>query len=165
MATTIRPASSIDELDLPMRVYNALRRNNVRTVGDLLELTPDEFLRMRNVGEGSPRDLHATLAAYGFEMAAERPAPDPAAMAGAEWLGQQLTALLPDHRVPPSVLRDVPATENRRAAWEFYKWAMGRREWPNWSNTGSQFALRPVPGSVELHLADLNRLAHEELGA
>jgi DNA-directed RNA polymerase subunit alpha len=37
----------IEELDLPMRAYNSLKRNNIVKVGQLLQLSDDDLLRMR----------------------------------------------------------------------------------------------------------------------
>src|SRR6478736_5323976 len=41
----------IEELDLPMRAYNSLKRNNIVKVGQLLQLKDDDLLRMRNFGK------------------------------------------------------------------------------------------------------------------
>jgi hypothetical protein len=43
----------IEELDLPMRAYNSLKRNNITKIGQLLALGDDELLRMRNFGKKS----------------------------------------------------------------------------------------------------------------
>ena len=40
----------IEDLDLPMRAYNSLKRNNIVKVGQLLQLSDDDLLRMRNFG-------------------------------------------------------------------------------------------------------------------
>jgi DNA-directed RNA polymerase subunit alpha len=41
----------IEDLDLPMRAYNSLKRNNIVKVGQLLQLGDDVLLRMRNFGK------------------------------------------------------------------------------------------------------------------
>jgi hypothetical protein len=168
----VSPSDSLDVLDLSMRVYNACRRNNVRTVGDLLELTPEEFLRFRNVGEGSLRDLRATLAVHGLAMpSAPPPPPDPTTVAEAAWIGHQLDALTEDDRV---YLRNRLGTRwdgtgapitNRRRAWAWYRWGVTPdADWPRNKDGGFGYMAVPLPGSLELHLEGLNRLAHEELG-
>ncbi len=56
----------IEELDLPMRAYNSLKRNNITKVGQVLALSDDEFLRMRNFGKKSLDELKERLALRGF---------------------------------------------------------------------------------------------------
>ncbi len=56
----------IEELDLPMRAYNSLKRNSITKVGQILSLSDDEFLRMRNFGQKSLDELKERLALRGF---------------------------------------------------------------------------------------------------
>ncbi|MGH2428276.1 MAG: DNA-directed RNA polymerase subunit alpha [Candidatus Limnocylindria bacterium] len=56
----------IEELDLPMRAYNSLKRNNITKVGQLLALSDDELLRMRNFGQKSLDEMKERLALRGF---------------------------------------------------------------------------------------------------
>ena len=56
----------IEELDLPMRAYNSLKRNSITKVGQILALSDDEFLRMRNFGQKSLDELKERLALRGF---------------------------------------------------------------------------------------------------
>ena len=69
---TPAPASSnmldapIEELDLPMRAYNSLKRNSITKIGQVLSLSDDEFLRMRNFGQKSLDELKERLALRGF---------------------------------------------------------------------------------------------------
>lgn len=56
----------IEELDLPMRAYNSLKRNAITKVGQVLALSDDEFLRMRNFGQKSLDELKERLALRGF---------------------------------------------------------------------------------------------------
>ena len=56
----------IEDLDLPMRAYNSLKRNNITKVGQVLALSDDEFLRMRNFGKKSLDELKERLALRGF---------------------------------------------------------------------------------------------------
>ena len=56
----------IEELDLPMRAYNSLKRNSITKVGQVLSLSDDEFLRMRNFGQKSLDELKERLALRGF---------------------------------------------------------------------------------------------------
>src|SRR6185369_11937891 len=56
----------IGELDLPMRAYNSLKRNNIVKVGQLLQLKDDDLLRMRNFGKKSLDEMKERLRMRGF---------------------------------------------------------------------------------------------------
>ena len=56
----------IEELDLPIRAYNSLKRNNITKIGQLLALGDDELLRMRNFGQKSLDEMRERLALRGF---------------------------------------------------------------------------------------------------
>jgi DNA-directed RNA polymerase subunit alpha len=49
-----------------MRAYNSLKRNNITKIGQVLALSDDEFLRMRNFGRKSLDELKERLALRGF---------------------------------------------------------------------------------------------------
>src|SRR6478736_199257 len=51
----------IEELDLPTRAYNSLKRNNIVKVGQLLQLKDDDLLRMRNFGKKSLDEMKERL--------------------------------------------------------------------------------------------------------
>ncbi|HSG85520.1 MAG TPA: DNA-directed RNA polymerase subunit alpha [Candidatus Limnocylindrales bacterium] len=55
-----------EELDLPMRAYNSLKRNNIVKVGQLLQLKDDDLLRMRNFGKKSLDEMKERLRMRGF---------------------------------------------------------------------------------------------------
>lgn len=56
----------IEELDLPMRAYNSLKRNNIVKVGQLLQLRDEDLLRMRNFGKKSLDEMKERLRMRGF---------------------------------------------------------------------------------------------------
>ncbi|HXG39841.1 MAG TPA: DNA-directed RNA polymerase subunit alpha [Candidatus Limnocylindrales bacterium] len=56
----------IEELDLPMRAYNSLKRNNIVKVGQLLALKDEDLLRMRNFGKKSLDEMKERLRMRGF---------------------------------------------------------------------------------------------------
>jgi DNA-directed RNA polymerase subunit alpha len=56
----------IEDLDLPMRAYNSLKRNNVVKVGQLLQLEDEDLLRMRNFGKKSLDEMKERLRMRGF---------------------------------------------------------------------------------------------------
>ena len=51
----------IEELGLPARVYNALRRANLLTVPALFERSQEDLLSLRNFGSGALKDLTLSL--------------------------------------------------------------------------------------------------------
>jgi DNA-directed RNA polymerase subunit alpha len=61
----------IEELDLPMRAYNSLKRNNIVKVGQLLQLKDDDLLRMRNFGKKSLDEMKERLRMRGFILPEE----------------------------------------------------------------------------------------------
>jgi DNA-directed RNA polymerase subunit alpha len=56
----------IEDLDLPMRAYNSLKRNNIVKVSQLLQLQDDDLLRMRNFGKKSLDEMKERLRMRGF---------------------------------------------------------------------------------------------------
>ena len=44
---------TIEELDLSVRAFNCLKRANVNTVADLINMTPEEMMKVRNLGKKS----------------------------------------------------------------------------------------------------------------
>ena len=56
----------IEDLDLPMRAYNSLKRNNIVKVGQLLQLEDEDLLRMRNFGKKSLDEMNERLRMRGF---------------------------------------------------------------------------------------------------
>jgi DNA-directed RNA polymerase subunit alpha len=58
----------IEELDLPMRAYNSLKRNNIVKVGQLLQLSDEDLLRMRNFGKKSLDEMKERLRMRGFVL-------------------------------------------------------------------------------------------------
>ncbi len=79
----------IEELDLPMRAYNSLKRNNIVKVGQLLQLSDDELLRMRNFGKKSLDEMKERLRMRGFLVPDSEPA-DLDALDEDEELGDEL---------------------------------------------------------------------------
>lgn len=61
----------IEDLDLPMRAYNSLKRNNIVKVGQLLQLKDEDLLRMRNFGTKSLDEMKERLRMRGFLLPEE----------------------------------------------------------------------------------------------
>lgn len=65
----------IEELSLSVRAYNALKRHNITTVGQLLGLSDSDLMNIRNFGEKSMTELRDKLAELGFGAATPEGAP------------------------------------------------------------------------------------------
>ncbi len=67
-------AKPIDELELSVRVYNALKRTGISTIGELLDLmnkSGGNLTNLRNFGDKSMQELREKLAARGLIPAEE----------------------------------------------------------------------------------------------
>lgn len=53
---------TLEELDLPTRIINALRKSGYGTVSDLLGINPDNLAKIKNLGEKSIKIVQAALA-------------------------------------------------------------------------------------------------------
>ncbi len=52
---------SIDELELSVRSFNCLKRAGINTVGELVNMTPDQLMKVRNLGRKSLEEVLAKL--------------------------------------------------------------------------------------------------------
>ena len=59
---------SVEELDLPNRARNCLRRANITQVADLVRQTKSQLLAMRNMGRTTVRDVNRALEAFGLRL-------------------------------------------------------------------------------------------------
>lgn len=57
----------LEELHLPTRTINALRKAGIKTLGDLADRGEDELLRVRNLGEKSIREILSLLEKEGLK--------------------------------------------------------------------------------------------------
>lgn len=59
---------SIDELELSVRSYNCLKRAGVNTVEELTNKTPDDMMKVRNLGRKSLDEVYAKLKELGLSL-------------------------------------------------------------------------------------------------
>ena len=59
---------NIDELDLSVRSYNCLKRANINTVEELCSRTPDEMMKVRNLGRKSLEEVLTKLKELGLSL-------------------------------------------------------------------------------------------------
>lgn len=62
---------TIEELDLSVRAFNCLKRAGVNTVGDLINKSPSEMMKVRNLGKKSLEEVINKLKALGFDLLGE----------------------------------------------------------------------------------------------
>jgi Bacterial RNA polymerase, alpha chain C terminal domain len=61
-------ALPIEELNLPLRAYNSLRKDGVATIADLVARTPQQLLEIENIGPASVEEIRQRLAGYGLTL-------------------------------------------------------------------------------------------------
>ena len=62
---------TIEELDLSVRAFNCLKRAGVNTVADLISKSPDEMMKVRNLGKKSLEEVIEKLQSLGFDLSTE----------------------------------------------------------------------------------------------
>ena len=59
---------TIEELDLSVRAFNCLKRAGVNTVADLINKSPDEMMKVRNLGKKALEEVIWKLQSLGFDL-------------------------------------------------------------------------------------------------
>ena len=59
---------TIEELDLSVRGFNCLKRAGVTSVGDVINKSPEEMMKVRNLGKKSLEEVIGKLEALGFKL-------------------------------------------------------------------------------------------------
>ena len=59
---------NIDELELSVRSFNCLKRASINTVEELISKTPEEMMKVRNLGRKSHEEVLAKLKELGLEL-------------------------------------------------------------------------------------------------
>ncbi|MBQ6966731.1 MAG: DNA-directed RNA polymerase subunit alpha [Lachnospiraceae bacterium] len=59
---------NIDELELSVRSYNCLKRAGINTVAELINRTPDDMMKVRNLGRKSLEEVLAKLNELGLKL-------------------------------------------------------------------------------------------------
>ena len=64
--------ASIDEIALSVRGYNVLKRSNINTLGELIEMLNEKDIKsLRNLGEKTAREIKSKIINYGYESLSE----------------------------------------------------------------------------------------------
>jgi DNA-directed RNA polymerase subunit alpha len=59
---------NIDELELSVRAYNCLKRAGINTVEELVNKTPDDMMKVRNLGRKSLEEVLLKLKNLGLQL-------------------------------------------------------------------------------------------------
>ncbi|MCL2068372.1 MAG: DNA-directed RNA polymerase subunit alpha [Oscillospiraceae bacterium] len=62
---------TIEELDLSVRAFNCLKRAGVNTVQDLVYKSPEEMMKVRNLGKKSLEEVMEKLYSLGFQLTSD----------------------------------------------------------------------------------------------
>lgn len=62
---------TIEELDLSVRAFNCLKRAGINTVQALIEKTPSDMMKVRNLGKKSLEEVIEKLESIGYSLASE----------------------------------------------------------------------------------------------
>ena len=62
------PDARIEELDFSVRTYNCLKKANVLTIGDLLQISESELMQIRNFGKKSLTEVREKLSSLGLSI-------------------------------------------------------------------------------------------------
>ncbi|MDR0197222.1 MAG: DNA-directed RNA polymerase subunit alpha [Oscillospiraceae bacterium] len=60
---------TIEDLDLSVRSFNCLKRAAINTVDDLITKSPEDMMKVRNLGKKSFDEVRAKLISLGFDLA------------------------------------------------------------------------------------------------
>ena len=58
----------IEELELSVRSYNCLKRANINTIGELMNKTEEDMIKVRNLGKKSLDEVEQKLLAMGVAL-------------------------------------------------------------------------------------------------
>jgi DNA-directed RNA polymerase subunit alpha len=61
---------TIEDLDLSVRSFNCLKRAGINTVDDLINKSPDDMMKVRNLGKKSFDEVREKLVSLGLDLAA-----------------------------------------------------------------------------------------------
>ena len=61
-------ALTLEQLDLSVRTFNCLKRADVNTVGDIISMTEEDFMRVRNLGKRSRDEIISVIEGFGLKL-------------------------------------------------------------------------------------------------
>lgn len=64
----VKEVNTVQDLDLSVRAYNCLRRAGVETVLQLVQISEEDLMKVRNMGKKSLKEIKNALARYDLEL-------------------------------------------------------------------------------------------------
>ena len=61
-------ALALEELNLSVRTFNCLKRAGINTVGDIISMTEEDFIRIRNLGKRSYDEVISVIGGLGLKL-------------------------------------------------------------------------------------------------
>ena len=61
-------ALALEELNLSVRTFNCLKRAGINTVGDIISMTEEDFIRIRNLGKRSRDEIISVIGGLGLKL-------------------------------------------------------------------------------------------------
>ena len=80
---------NIDELELSVRSYNCLKRAGINTVEELTNRTPEDMMKVRNLGRKSLEEVLAKLKELGLQLNQGEEQAETVRPKGMEYVGSQ----------------------------------------------------------------------------
>ncbi len=62
---------AIEELDFSVRSYNCLKKSGINTLGDLIKHSPEEVMKIKNLGKKSLDEIYEKISKLGFTLGEE----------------------------------------------------------------------------------------------
>lgn len=59
---------SISDLDISQRLYNCLKNNDIKIIGDVLKYSEYDLVKFKNIGKRTIEELKYVLKKYNFEL-------------------------------------------------------------------------------------------------
>jgi len=109
-------ALPIEDLDLPLRAYNGLRRDGVHTIGDLVAKTAQELLAIDNIGPASVDEIRQRLADHGLALSEASASANGAGHPATAFPGQPATSAGDAAPADDTTTADKPAPARGSAA-------------------------------------------------
>ena len=63
--------TSIDDMEFSVRAYNCLKRSNINTMQDLVNMKESEIMKIRNLGKKSLKEVIDKVKSMGLSFKAE----------------------------------------------------------------------------------------------
>ena len=66
-SVSVTRESKLEDLELSVRSFNCLKRHGVQTVGELADMTDEDFAKVRNLGKRTMEEILEKLREIGLD--------------------------------------------------------------------------------------------------